>query len=108
MLDSITPVLLTYNEEQNIARTLAHLTWAKDVVVVDSGSRDNTRALLEQFPNVRMFTRPFDSHAKQWHYAIHNTQIGTEWILRLDADYQVSRELVSELAQLVPDAFTNG
>ena len=37
-LDQITPVLLTYNEEQTISRTLSHLAWATDIVVVDSGS----------------------------------------------------------------------
>lgn len=65
MLDQITPVLLAYNEEQNIARTLSHLTWAKDVVVVDSGSTDGTLERLERFSNVRVFSRRFDTHAAQ-------------------------------------------
>ena len=104
MLDEITPVLLTYNEEQNIGRTLSRLGWAKDVVVVDSGSTDRTLAILAACPNVRVFTRRFDTHATQWRYAIEETQIATDWILRLDADYQVSGALVSELAQLDPNA----
>jgi hypothetical protein len=49
MLDHITPVLLTFNEEPNIARTLAHLAWAKDIVVVDSGSTDGTLLLWRTF-----------------------------------------------------------
>jgi len=104
MLDHITPVLLTHNEEQNIGRTLSRLGWAKDIVVVDSGSTDETLAILAACPNVRVFNRPFDTHAKQWRYAVEETQIATDWILRLDADYQVSDELVSELSQLDPDA----
>jgi glycosyltransferase involved in cell wall biosynthesis len=104
MLDHITPVLLTHNEEQNIGRTLSLLKWAKDVVVVDSGSTDGTRTVLAAFPNVRVFKRRFDTHAKQWRYALEETQIATDWILRLDADYQVSDELVSELTRLDPDA----
>ena len=36
MLDRVTPVLLTYNESENIARTLSHLMWANEIVVVDS------------------------------------------------------------------------
>ena len=107
MLDHITPVLLTHNEEQNIGRTLSLLKWAKDVVVVDSGSTDGTLTILAAFPNVRVFKRRFDTHAKQWRYAVEETQIATEWILRLDADYQVSDALVSELAQLDPNAPVN-
>jgi glycosyltransferase involved in cell wall biosynthesis len=104
MLDHITPVLLTHNEEQNIGRTLARLRWAKDIVVVDSGSTDGTLAILTAFPNVRVFKRRFDTHAKQWCYAVEETKIATDWILRLDADYQVSDALVSELAKLDPNA----
>src|SRR5215469_9255416 len=107
MLDQITPVLLTYNEEQNIARTLSHLTWAKDVVVVDSGSTDGTLESLAKSSNVRVFNRRFDSHATQWRYAVEETQIATDWILRLDADYQVTDALVAELAQLDPHAPVN-
>jgi glycosyltransferase involved in cell wall biosynthesis len=104
MLDHITPVLLTHNEEQNIGRTLSELRWAKDIVVVDSGSTDGTLTILAGYPNVRVFHRPFDTHAKQWRYAVEETQIATDWILRLDADYQVSDALASEFAQLDPDA----
>lgn len=43
MLDQITPLILTYNEEPNIGRVLERLTWAREVVVLDSGSTDRTR-----------------------------------------------------------------
>src|SRR3984893_16583504 len=104
MLEQITPVLLTYNEEENIGRTLSRLRWANDIVVVDSGSTDGTLNILSTFPNLRVFKRRFDTHAKQWGYAVEETQIATDWIMRLDADYQVSDALVSELAQLDPNA----
>ena len=73
MLNHITPVLLTYNEEANIGRTLSHIAWAKDIVVVDSGSTDGTLAVLAKFPNVRVFNRRFDTHANQWRYAVEET-----------------------------------
>jgi glycosyltransferase involved in cell wall biosynthesis len=108
MLDQITPVLLTYNEALNIARTLSHLSWARDIVVVDTGSTDETLAILAVWPNVRVFFRAFDTHAGQWQYAVAETGIETPWILRLDADYQLTDELVEELNRLDPQADING
>jgi Glycosyl transferase family 2 len=84
MLDHITPVVLTRNEEQNIARTLSHLTWAKDVILVDGGSTDGTLAAVAKFPNVRVFDRRFDTHGNQWRFAVEETQIATNW-MRLSA-----------------------
>lgn len=102
-LGDITPVLLTFNEAQNIRRTLSRLAWAKDIVVVDSGSTDETVSILAEFPQVRIFHRPFDTHANQWRYATQGTNISTNWILRLDADYQVPEALKEELSRLDAD-----
>lgn len=106
MLDQITPVILTMNEAPNIARTLAALDWAKDIVVVDSGSTDDTLAILAGYPQVRVFHRPFDTHAGQWRYAVEQTGVGTDWVLRLDADYLMTPELRAELAATTPAAET--
>jgi glycosyltransferase involved in cell wall biosynthesis len=102
MLNAITPVILTNNEAHNIGRTLGKLGWANDIVVVDSGSTDDTIRILEQTPRVRVFHRPLDSHCGQWRYATMETGISTPWILRLDADYQLSDGLIEELSNLDP------
>lgn len=104
MLEQITPVVLTYNEAPNIARVLDRLRWARDVVVVDSHSTDATRRIVEGFSNVRLFTRPFVSHLAQWTYAIEETAIGTDWVLRLDADHVLTEAVIGELANLDPPA----
>ncbi|MFI4999060.1 MAG: glycosyltransferase family 2 protein [Reyranellales bacterium] len=106
MLADITPVILTFNEAANIGRSLERLTWAGQVVIVDSGSTDETLAIAGQFANVRVLHRPFDSHAAQWRFAADETSIGSDWILRLDADYMMEPELRDELASLTPDAAT--
>ena len=98
----ITPLILTRNEAPNIARTMAKLGWASDVVVVDSLSDDNTLDILKRFKQVRVFQRPFDSHAGQWTYGLEETDIRTDWVLALDADYVLSDSLVEELAGLEP------
>ena len=100
MLDRITPLILTRDEEANIGRTLAQLTWAHQVVVVDSLSTDGTVAMARQFANVRVVPRAFDSHAEQWAFGIE--QVATPWVLTLDADYFVPEAFVRELATLEP------
>ncbi len=102
MLDQITPVILTYNEEANIERTLAKLSWAKRIVVVDSFSTDNTLDILEQYSQVDVFKRTFDTHAVQWNYGLQ--QVKTDWVLSLDADYCLSDTLIDEIQQLTPAA----
>lgn len=108
MLDQITPLILTYNEAPNIARSLAALSWAKDIVVVDSFSDDNTVELAKTFPQVRVFSRAFDCHRNQWDFGLKETEISTPWVLALDADYVLSDELVAELADLTPENNTAG
>lgn len=110
MLQRITPVILTYNEAPNIARVLECLGWAQDVVVVDSQSTDATRRLVGEFPRARLFVRPFDNHLDQWRFALDETGIATEWVLRLDADHVLTDAVIGELANLDPpsgvDAYT--
>lgn len=101
-LSSITPLILTYNEEPNLARCLARLGWAREIVVVDSLSKDATKALAAQHPNVRFLERPFDNHTAQWNFGL--DQIRTEWVLSLDADYILSEGFEQELGGLQPAA----
>lgn len=108
MLDQITPVILTYNEADNIGRTLERLAWAKDIVIVDSLSTDETVAIAQKHKQVRLFQREFGSHAQQWSYAISETGIETDWVLALDADYILPGEFSKELARLTADADADG
>ena len=108
MLSEITPVILTFNESANIGRTLSRLIWATDIVIVDSGSTDETISIAKKFPQVRVFHRVFDTHGRQWTYATQETGINTKWILRLDADYEVTEALKVELSSLDADAPVNG
>jgi glycosyltransferase involved in cell wall biosynthesis len=96
----VTPVILTRDEEANIARTLTQLVWAREVIVVDSQSTDATAPIAQAFPNVRFIQRNLDDLASQWTYAI--AQAKTPWVLTLDADYYVPEAFVRELAALEP------
>jgi len=101
-LKEVTPVVLTYNEEPNIGRTLESLRWAKEVVVLDSGSTDETEVIAAGFPNVKWLVRPFDAHVTQWQFAVQQTEISSEYVLALDADMQVPDGFLQELENNFP------
>ncbi len=107
MLKEITPVILVYNEAANIQRTLQPLQWASRIIVVDSRySTDGTLDILKQYPNVEVFQRSFDTHARQWNYGLE--QVQTAWTLSLDADYVLSPKLIQELDAIPIDSPHNG
>ena len=101
-LKTITPVVLTFDEEANLRRNLDSLRWAERVVVVDSGSTDATESIAKEFPNVAWHVRQFDKHLAQWEYGIRETGITTDYVLALDADMQVSESFLHELENEFP------
>jgi glycosyltransferase involved in cell wall biosynthesis len=100
-LDCITPLILTWNEEPNIRRCLERLRWAKEVVILDSGSTDATAAIAADYPNARLLVRRFDDHTTQWNFGVDATS--TNWVLSLDCDYVLCRGFEDELARLDDD-----
>jgi glycosyltransferase involved in cell wall biosynthesis len=107
-LDQISVLILTYNEEPNIGRTLAALGRFTDVVVLDSGSADGTTEVVRKFRNTRLETRPFDQHARQWNHGLKNCGIERPWVFALDADYLVPSTLIDEIAALQPTESDSG
>lgn len=106
MFEQITPLVLTYNEAPNIARTLAKLSWARRIVVIDSGSTDATLQLLRNFPQVEVFDHPFTDFAAQCNFGL--AQVQTPWVLSLDADYELSDSLAEEIVGLEDKASIAG
>ncbi len=102
---AITPVVLAFNEEANLDRTLGQLKWAGRVIVMDSFSTDETLAICARFPNVEVVQRKFDNPWNQLNHGIDLVQ--TEWVMVLGADYVLTNELVAELAALQPSADTH-
>src|ERR1017187_4404252 len=100
MLKQVTPLILTYNEAPNLRRTLERLAWAKEIVIVDSFSTDETPAIAREFPQVRVVPRKFDTHTQQWNFGIGQT--GTPWVMSLDADYVLPATVAGELEALSP------
>lgn len=93
-------VFLTYNEEANLRACLDSVAnWAHETFIVDSGSTDRTLDIARQY-GATPFLHPFESHTRQWNWALRNLPFSCEWALCLDADQRLTPELKRELTQL--------
>lgn len=99
-LEDITPVILTLNEAPNLPRCLERLAWAREVIVLDSFSTDDTPRMASERRNVRLAQRAFDDHTSQWNHAV--SLAATPWVLTLDADYILPGQFQAELEKLNP------
>ena len=97
----ITAIVLTRNEEQNLPDCLRSLEgFARRVVVVDSGSTDATCAIARR-AGADVLEHPFETHARQFNWALDNAGVDTAWCLRLDADERLTPALCAELEALM-------
>lgn len=100
-------LILTYNEEVNIARCLASLDWCDDIVVIDSGSTDKTLDIVRQY-GAKILRRPFDNFANQRNFGLDQGALHYDWVLHLDADEVVTEELQAQFAKLSPGEDIDG
>jgi glycosyltransferase involved in cell wall biosynthesis len=97
-MQKISTIVITRNEECNIGRCLQSVSDVSDeIVVVDSHSDDRTVELARAHTD-RVFVRDWEGYAKQKEFAV--AQCRNEWILWVDADEEVSRELAKEIKGL--------
>jgi glycosyltransferase involved in cell wall biosynthesis len=99
MSATLSVAIITLNEERNIARTLASVRFADEVVIVDSHSTDRTVEIAESF-GAKVFQESWQGFAAQKNSAISKCT-GT-WVLSLDADEEVSPELRTQIRVLLP------
>jgi glycosyltransferase involved in cell wall biosynthesis len=100
----ISCIVITKNEEKNIADCLESVKWADEIIIVDSYSEDKTCKIASQFTS-KIFSIDSDSFAEKRKYSF--TLARNEWILFLDADERISPELKIEL-QLIDELNING
>jgi glycosyltransferase involved in cell wall biosynthesis len=94
----ITAIVLTYNEALNIDTCLGSLHgWASEIIVVDSGSTDNTIALAQKYTN-KIYSHEFINYSQQRNWAINELSIGQPWVMNIDADHELTTELKNEIS----------
>ncbi len=99
----VTATVITFNEAANIQGALESLSWADEIVVVDSESTDDTVAIARRFTD-RVVVRPWPGYVSQKNFAA--AQASHDWIFSLDADERVSPALAAEIKKIVSDGAT--
>jgi glycosyltransferase involved in cell wall biosynthesis len=102
MNQMISVIILTFNEEANLAICLDSLKKLNaEIFIVDSGSSDRTLEIAKEYKCQTVYN-PWQNYAEQLNWAIQNLPIKTPWTMRLDADERLMPELVDELNKLLP------
>ena len=98
MASTLSVAIITLNEEANLARTLASVQFADEIIIVDSGSTDRTAEIAQSF-HAKVFTEPWKGFAAQKNSVI--DKCSSTWVLSIDADEELTPELQTELRQLL-------
>ena len=93
---AISTLILTLNEEQNLAACLASLSWCDDIVVLDSFSTDGT-VEIAQAAGARVYQRRFDDERSQRSYGLYELPFRHPWLYLPDADEITTPELRDEM-----------
>jgi glycosyltransferase involved in cell wall biosynthesis len=102
----LSAVVITYNEEKNIARCINSLKKvADDIIVVDSFSTDKTEEICLSL-NVRFEKHKFDGHIEQKNYAV--TRALFPFIISLDADEELSPLLIKSIIEVKNNKIADG
>ena len=93
-------LILTYNEEKNLAECLDSIVWCDDIWVLDSGSTDRTVEIAKE-RGCHLLTRKFDNFGDQRNYAIDTATFKYPWVFDLDADERFTDALKAECEEMV-------
>lgn len=98
MRETVSAVVLTFNEERFVEGCLKSVEWADEIVVVDSGSTDGTLDICRRYTD-RIFLRKFDGFGPQKNFAIGKARC--DWVLYIEADERATPELAAEVEEVL-------
>jgi glycosyltransferase involved in cell wall biosynthesis len=99
MLPMLSVAIITKNEEANLARTLASVQFADEIIILDSASTDRTVEIARSF-HATVYDEPWQGFAGSKNSAI--AKCSGTWVLSLDADEELTPELQQQIRALLP------
>ncbi len=104
----VTAIVMTYNEARNLRACLESIKdHIDDIVIVDSFSTDKTETIAREYTE-KFYQNNFINQAKQFIWALGQTDIKHEWILRIDADERWTKEGFDELRKIIDEDSADG
>jgi len=94
----LTVIIPTFNEASYIKDALESVSFADEIIVVDSFSQDETKSIAETFTS-KVLQRQFDNFSAQKNYALEHAT--GDWVLFIDADERVTRTLEAEIKEVI-------
>lgn len=97
-MQKLSVIIITYNEESNITDCIESVKWADEIIIVDSNSTDNTTALARKYTD-KIYLVSGSSYAQSKNFGL--DKVSNDWILFIDADERVTKELQIEICEAV-------
>lgn len=98
-MNKISAIILTYNEEENIEEVIETVSFADEIIILDSISTDKTKQIVLKNKNIQFYERKFDNYTSQRNYALELAK--NDWILYLDADERIVPKLKEEINKCI-------
>ncbi len=95
----VTALLITFNEASNIDAVLENISFADEIIIIDSFSTDGTVEKIKEHANVKLIQRPFKNYTDQKSFAM--DQASNDWVLFMDADERLTDTLKNEILKTI-------
>ena len=106
-MEEVSVLILTYNEEKNIRKCIESILPLTDkIFIVDSGSEDKTVEICKEY-GTTIESHPWTNHADQFNWGLDHFDFPSDWIMRLDADEELTEELVQSLKDFLANPPSN-
>ncbi|KUG10085.1 glycosyl transferase [Elizabethkingia sp. HvH-WGS333] len=100
-MEKVSGLIITYNEERNIAVVLSCFNFCDEIIVVDSFSTDKTVEIAQQNPKVKVYQQEFVDYTKQRNKALSLAE--NDWVFFLDGDERTTPDLEKEIIDTIND-----
>ncbi len=92
-------VILTFNSQKYLREVLASAAWADEIIIVDSGSSDETETIASEFERVRFIRQDWLGFGAQKQFGVDAAK--NDWVFVLDSDEVLTPELSAEIREVV-------